>query len=75
MLQILNDLPVTTGTFVNPLSNGVSGRHLILLPLTKGAIIQYCTKVLVNLMKVTIYHKQTFFQKYKSTFLYIFSKN
>ena len=51
-MKTLAELPVTNGNWVKNLSNPTTGRHLILLPLTKRAVIQYCTKIIVNALKV-----------------------
>ncbi|GAB0086990.1 Integrator complex subunit 10 [Sergentomyia squamirostris] len=53
---ILRELPsVPLGTeYLTNLCGSSPGRHLVLLPLTRKTITQYCTKVLVTLLKQKI---------------------
>lgn len=53
VLKILSELPTTVGHWMPVLSSNNLGRHLILLPLTKRAVLQYCTKMVVNAFKVS----------------------
>jgi integrator complex subunit 10 len=45
---IMNDLPPINGNF---LKNLTSDRSLLFLPLTRHAIVQYCTRVIINCLK------------------------
>lgn len=57
-MKLLSDLSastaIPTGDWVRPLISPASGRHLLLLPFTKRAIIQYCCKILINALKIRI---------------------
>lgn len=53
-MNILPEMPSVTGKFVPNLSSDIPGRHLVLLPLTKLAVLQFCTKMLVNVMRQKI---------------------
>lgn len=53
-MKVITDLPKIEGSWIEDLTNIGNGRHLILLPLTKRAIIQYCTKFIVNNLKVSV---------------------
>lgn len=50
-MKILLEIPLTSGNWTTNMSRTTSSRHLLLLPLTKRAIIQYCTKVIVTALK------------------------
>lgn len=52
MVALLNDLPAQTGTLLPTFSTRESARHLLLIPLTRQAIVQYCVKILVKALKV-----------------------
>uniref|UniRef100_A0A1L8DDG4 Integrator complex subunit 10 n=2 Tax=Nyssomyia neivai TaxID=330878 RepID=A0A1L8DDG4_9DIPT len=55
--SILSDLPATGGTeYLRNLCGSTPGRHLVLLPLTRKAVTQYCTKALVTVLKQKILH-------------------
>jgi integrator complex subunit 10 len=45
---IINDLPNVNGTF---LKNLTLDRSLLFLPLTRNAIVQYCTRVIISYLK------------------------
>lgn len=45
---IINDLPAVNGHF---LKNLIPDRSLLFLPLTRNAIVQYCTRVIISLIK------------------------
>lgn len=55
ILSCLSDLTKQTGCFVDNLIVQTKGRHLTLLPLTKRAILQYCTKMIISLLKPKIH--------------------
>lgn len=48
VINILPDLPAVVGTYTNILTSSNSARHLILLPMTRKSILQYCVKILIN---------------------------
>lgn len=52
-MKILGEMPTYSGHWVKNLSVNCSGRHLLVLPMSRKAIIQYCTKILVNALKVS----------------------
>lgn len=45
---ILGDLPSNSGSF---LKNLALDRSLLFLPLTRNAIVQYCTRIVINILK------------------------
>lgn len=45
---IISDLPTVNGSF---LKNLTPDRSLLFLPLTRNAIVQYCTRVIISLLK------------------------
>lgn len=51
-MKVLAELPNITGKFVRNITCNVAGRNMVFLPLTKRAILQYCTKFLVKTLKV-----------------------
>ncbi|XP_037049863.1 integrator complex subunit 10 isoform X2 [Bradysia coprophila] len=51
LMKILGDMPKYSGQWVKNLSVNCPGRHLVVLPMSRRAIIQYCTKILVTAMK------------------------
>ncbi|KAG4071338.1 hypothetical protein HA402_004042 [Bradysia odoriphaga] len=51
LMKILGDMPTYSGQWVKNLSVNCPGRHLVVLPMSRRAIIQYCTKILVTAMK------------------------
>ncbi|XP_055693785.1 integrator complex subunit 10 [Lutzomyia longipalpis] len=54
---ILSELPTISGTeYLRNLCGSGPGRHLVLLPLTRKAITQYCTKALVTVLKKKVLH-------------------
>lgn len=55
-MKILIDMPTVTGQWVKNLHaapSAMASRQLILLPMTKRAVLQYCTRIIVNALKVT----------------------
>lgn len=52
-MKILTELPKFTGKFAKNIISNVSGRNMVFLPITKRAILQYCTKFLVKTLKVS----------------------
>lgn len=50
IVNILSELPHVSGSFMKNLTMS-SGRHLVLLPMTKKAIVQYCVQIIVNELK------------------------
>lgn len=54
LMKILPDLPAVNGVTLREVSTGVKGRHCLFLPLTKRAILQYCTKIIINALKVCV---------------------
>lgn len=52
LMKVLAELPSITGKFVKNITSNVAGRNMVFLPLTKRAILQYCTKFLVKTLKV-----------------------
>lgn len=53
-MKILGEMPAYSGQWVKNLSVNCPGRHLLVLPMSRRAIIQYCTKILVNALKVSM---------------------
>lgn len=53
LMKILGEMPSYSGQWVKNLSVNCPGRHLLVLPMSRRAIIQYCTKVLVTALKVS----------------------
>lgn len=53
LMKILGEMPSYSGQWVKNLSVNCPGRHLVVLPLSRRAIIQYCTKILVTALKVS----------------------
>lgn len=61
-MKLLSDLPASTttipaGDWIRPLTSSTppnGARQLLLLPVTKRAIIQYCCKLLINALKARI---------------------
>lgn len=53
LMKILGEMPTYSGQFLKNLSVNCPGRHLLVLPMSRRAIIQYCTKILVNALKVS----------------------
>lgn len=53
MVKVLSELPNVMGKFVKNLTSNVAGRNMVFLPLTKRSILQYCSKFLVKILKVT----------------------
>lgn len=58
LMKILVDMPTVTGQWVNNRNamgapSTMSRRQLILLPVTKRAVLQYCTRIVVNALKVS----------------------
>lgn len=51
LMKILSELPSATGNWLQDIS-GTNGRHVVFLPMTKRAILQYCVKILINALKV-----------------------
>lgn len=52
IVNILTELPTNSGTeYLKNLCSISPGRHLVLLPLTRKTVTQYCTKVLVTVLK------------------------
>lgn len=49
---IINDLPPTNGNFLKILP---TDRSLVFLPLTRNAIIQYCTRIFISLLKRKVF--------------------
>lgn len=47
------ELPSTAGQLLNNMALPSKQRHMILLPLTQRAVIQYCTKAIINTLKVS----------------------
>lgn len=45
---IINDLPTVNGNFLKNITND---RSLLFLPLTRNAIVQYCTRVIISFLK------------------------
>lgn len=72
LLKILPDLPPIVGHWMQDISTCEPGRHVVFLPLTKRAILQYCVKILVNALKVCVYcrvlSRFCLWQKYKNFF-------
>ncbi len=55
-MKVLGEMPTYSGQWVKNLSiNAINcpGRHLLVLPMSRRAIIQYCTKILVTVLKVS----------------------
>ncbi|XP_075161404.1 integrator complex subunit 10 [Haematobia irritans] len=54
VLKIMADLPVTQGSSLEHLTLNVT-RHMIFIPLTQKALVQYCCKAIVNSLCRKIY--------------------
>ncbi|XP_037955490.1 integrator complex subunit 10 [Teleopsis dalmanni] len=54
VLAILSELPTTTGQDMEDLSLNIK-RHLIFIPLTKNALIQYCVKAIITGLSRKLY--------------------
>lgn len=48
-------LPVTVGSYIQNLTATTNSRHLVLLPLTRRGILQYCVKIIVTALKPKIF--------------------
>ncbi|KAJ6634031.1 Integrator complex subunit 10, partial [Pseudolycoriella hygida] len=59
LMKILGDMPTHSGQWVKNLSMNCPGRHLLVLPLSRRAIIQYCTKILVTALKQKVMNDPT----------------
>lgn len=51
-MKIIGDLPNISGKYVKNITSNVVGRNMVFLPLTKRAVLQYCLKILVKILKV-----------------------
>lgn len=64
ILKILMELPTVNGTLYENMNMQIKTRHLMLLPLTKKAVVQYCTKAILNCLVVRffsfLYHFSNF---------------
>jgi integrator complex subunit 10 len=49
---IINDLPSANGSFLKSMPND---RSLLFLPLTRNAVVQYCTRVIVSTLKRKVF--------------------
>lgn len=52
ILKILLDLPTVMGSLYENMNMPIKSRHLMLLPITKKAVIQYCTNAILNCLVV-----------------------
>ncbi|XP_055373592.1 integrator complex subunit 10 [Condylostylus longicornis] len=55
ILKILQELPQISGNLVENMTVAGQQRHLLLLPLTQKAIIQYCTRAIINSLNRKIF--------------------
>ena len=53
---IMSDLPAVQGSF---LKNLASDKSLLFLPLTRNAVVQYCTRIVVSILKRKIFKDPT----------------
>lgn len=49
------ELPTSLGASIQNLTALTNSRHLVLLPMTKKGILQYCVKIIVNALKPKIF--------------------
>lgn len=49
------ELPLASGASIQNLTTFTNSRHLVLLPLTKNGILQYCVKIIVNALKPKVF--------------------
>lgn len=57
ILKIMSDLPPAPGQVLEHLTLKVP-RHMIFIPLTQKALVQYCTKAIVASLSVSILNKK-----------------
>lgn len=55
ILKILMDLPTILGSLYENMNMQIKTRHLMLLPITKKAVIQYCAKAILNCLVVGVF--------------------
>lgn len=56
ILKILMDLPPVLGTLYENMNMQVNKRiHFMLLPITKKAVVHYCTKAILNCLVVSVF--------------------
>lgn len=70
LIKIVSDLPTTDGNWIDNFTGTTKGRHVIFLPLTKRAVLQYCVKILINALKVGSIVNFILFGFYYSPFFY-----
>lgn len=57
IIAILGLLPNTSGNYVKNMTTTIPGRNLVLLPMTKRAIVQYCVQIIINGLKHRIFQQ------------------